>query len=197
MDEYNNMNPNPNGSPEPQPQQPDYASQYNQQPQQPQQPDYASQYNQQPQQPDYASQYNQQPQQPDYASQYNQQPDYSAQYQQYNQTNPNYAQQPYQQNAYNAVPADGVLAGPAKVFSIISLVCGIVSMVSCCYGGFLTGIAAIVFSVLAKKRYTGKNTMATLGLVFGIVGLVIATISAIVICIVGVADGGKSVYRYY
>ena len=184
MDEYNNMNPNPNGSPEPQPQQPDYASQYNQQPQQ---PDYASQYNQQPQQPDYASQYNQQPQQPDY----------SAQYQQYNQTNPDYAQQPYQQNAYNVAPTDQVLAGPAKVFSIVSLVCGIVSMVSCCYGGFLTGIAAIVFSVLAKKRYTGKNTMATLGLVFGIVGLVIATISAIVICIVGVADGGKSVYRYY
>ena len=171
MDEYNNMNPNPNGSPEPQPQQ--------------------------PQQPDYASQYNQQPQQPDYTSQYNQQPDYSAQYQQYNQTNPNYAQQPYQQNAYNVAPTDQVLAGPAKVFSIVSLVCGIVSMVSCCYGGFLTGIAAIVFSVLAKKRYTGKNTMATLGLVFGIVGLVIATISAIVICIVGVADGGKSVYRYY
>ena len=174
MDEYNNMNPNPNGSPEPQPQQPDYAPQYDQQPQQPQQPDYASQYNQQPQQPDY-----------------------SAQYQQYNQTNPDYAQQPYQQNVYNVAPTDQVLAGPAKVFSIISLVCGIVSMVSCCWGGFIFGIPAIIFSILAKKRYTGKNTMATLGLVFGIVGLVIATISAIVICIVGVADGGKSVYRYY
>ena len=191
MDEYNNMNPNPNGSPEPQPQQPDYASQYNQQPQQ---PDYTSQYNQQPQQPDYASQYNQQPQQPDYTSQYNQQPqqpDYSAQYQQYNQTNPDYAQQPYQQNAYNAAPTDQVLAGPAKVFSIVSLVCGIVSMVSCCYGGFLTGIAAIVFSVLAKKRYTGKNTMATLGLVFGIIGLVLATISAIIYCAYIVSNSGS------
>ena len=45
----NNVNPNPNGYPQ-QPEQPDYAAQYNQQPQQPQQPE----------QPDYAAQYNQQ-----------------------------------------------------------------------------------------------------------------------------------------
>ena len=97
---------------------------------------------------------------------------------------------------YNNVGGE-VLAGPAKAFSIVSLVCGIVSMVTC-YVGFLPGIAAIVFSILAKKRFTGKNTMATLGLIFGIIGLVIATISIIVVCVGVVANSGSSsYYRYY
>ena len=210
MDEYNNNmnpNPNPNGSPEP-PSQPDYAGQYNQQPQQPdyanqpQQPDYSQQYNpqpdysNQPQQPDYSQQYNQQP---NYSQQYNQQPDYSQQYNQYNQANGDYSNQPYQpqpMGVYDSVPAEGP-TGAAKAFSIVSLVCGIVAMVSCCYGGFITGIAAIVFSILAKKKYSGKNTMATLGLVFGIIGLVIATISCIVFVCTGVLSGSKSTYSYY
>ena len=183
MDDYNN-NYNPYGTPE-----------------QPQQPDYASQYNQQPQQPDYASQYNQQPQQPDYSSQYNQQTDYSQQYNQYNQANTDYSQQPYQPQPMNSyMPDNGeVISGPAKAFSIVSLVCGIVSMVSC-YIGFIPGIAAIIFSVLAKKRFSGKNTKATLGLIFGIVGLVIATISVIVVCVIAANSGrgySSSYYRYY
>ena len=79
--------------------------------------------------------------------------------------------------------------------AVASMVCGIISMVSCCYGGFIFGAAAIVFSILAKKKFTGKNTMAKLGLIFGIVGLVIATISAIVICVV-YANNGTSTYHY-
>ena len=197
----NNVTPNPNGYPQ-QPEQPDYAAQYNQQPQQPQQPeqpDYAAQYNQQqPVQPDYNQQYNQQPVQPDYTQQYNQQNDYAQQFNQYNQANgTDYSQQPYQPQPMGGgyAPDNGeVLAGPAKVFSIISFVCGIVSMVSCCWGGFLTGIAAIVFSILAKKKFTGKNTFATLGLVFGIIGLVLATIFAIIFGCSAAMNSGR---RYY
>ncbi len=216
----NNVNPNPNGYPQ-QPEQPDYAAQYNQQPRQPEQPDYAAQYNQQqpqqPEQPDYAAQYNQQqpvqpdynqqynqqPVQPDYNQQYNQQPvqpdyDYAQQFNQYNQANgTDYSQQPYQPQPMGGgyAPDNGeVLAGPAKVFSIISFVCGIVSMISCCWGGFLTGIAAIVFSILAKKKFTGKNTFATLGLVFGIIGLVLATIFAIIFGCSAAMNSGR---RYY
>ena len=218
----NNVNPNPNGYPQ-QPEQPDYAAQYNQQPQQPQQPeqpDYAAQYNQQqPEQPDYAAQYNQQynqqqpvqpdynqqynqqPVQPDYTQQYNQQNDYAQQFNQYNQANgADYSQQPYQPQPMGGgyAPDNGeVLAGPAKVFSIISFVCGIVSMVSCCWGGFLTGIAAIVFSILAKKKFTGKNTFATLGLVFGIIGLVLATIFAIIFGCSAAMSSGRSGRIYY
>ena len=216
----NNVNPNPNGYPQ-QPEQPDYAAQYNQQPQQPQQPeqpDYAAQYNQQPQQPeqpdyaaqynqqqpvqpDYNQQYNQQPVQPDYNQQYNQQNDYAQQFNQYNQANgTDYSQQPYQPQPMGGgyAPDNGeVLAGPAKVFSIISFVCGIVSMISCCWGGFLTGIAAIVFSILAKKKFTGKNTFATLGLVFGIIGLVLATIFAIIFGCSAAMSSGRSGRIYY
>ena len=226
----NNVNPNPNGYPQQpeqpdyaaqynqqpqqprQPEQPDYAAQYNQQPQQPEQPDYAAQYNQQqpvqpdynqqynqqPVQPDYNQQYNQQPVQPDYTQQYNQQNDYAQQFNQYNQANgTDYSQQPYQPQPMGGgyAPGNGeVLAGPAKVFSIISFVCGIVSMVSCCWGGFLTGIAAIVFSILAKKKFTGKNTFATLGLVFGIIGLALATIFAIIFGCSAAMNSGR---RYY
>ena len=182
-----------------QPEQPDYAAQYNQQ--QPVQPDYNQQYNQQPVQPDYTQQYNQQPVQPDYTQQYNQQNDYAQQFNQYNQANgTDYSQQPYQPQPMGGgyAPDNGeVLAGPAKVFSIISFVCGIVSMISCCWGGFLTGIAAIVFSILAKKKFTGKNTFATLGLVFGIIGLVLATIFAIIFGCTAIFNGGRSSYRYY
>ena len=186
MDDYNNMN-NPYGSPEP-PAQPDYASQYNQD-QYSQQPDYANQYNQQP---DYNAQYNQQPQAPDY----------SAQYDQYNQANNAYGQQPYQAQptgGFNQAPDPGeTLSGPAKVFSIVSLACGIVSMISCCWGGFLTGIAAIVFSILAKKKYSGKNIMAMLGLIFGIVGLALATVFAFIfICSIVVSEGTSSSSYYY
>ena len=210
----NNVNPNPNGYPQ-QPEQPDYAAQYNQQPQQPEQPDYAAQYNQQqpvqpdynqqynqqPVQPDYTQQYNQQPVQPDYTQQYNQQNDYAQQFNQYNQANgTDYSQQPYQPQPMGGgyAPDNGeVLAGPAKVFSIISFVCGIVSMISCCWGGFLTGIAAIVFSILAKKKFTGKNTFATLGLVFGIIGLVLATIFAIIFGCSAAMSSGRSGRIYY
>ena len=209
----NNVNPNPNGYPQ-QPEQPDYAAQYNQQQpeqpdyaaqynqqynqQQPVQPDYNQQYNQQPVQPDYNQQYNQQPVQPDYTQQYNQQNDYAQQFNQYNQANgADYSQQPYQPQPMGGgyAPDNGeVLAGPAKVFSIISFVCGIVSMVSCCWGGFLTGIAAIVFSILAKKKFTGKNTFATLGLVFGIIGLVLATIFAIIFGCSAAMNKGRIYY---
>lgn len=213
----NNVNPNPNGYPQ-QPEQPDYAAQYNQQPQQPQQPeqpdyaaqynqqqpvqpDYNQQYNQQPVQPDYTQQYNQQPVQPDYTQQYNQQNDYAQQFNRYNQANgTDYSQQPYQPQPMGGgyAPDNGeVLAGPAKVFSIISFVCGIVSMISCCWGGFLTGIAAIVFSILAKKKFTGKNTFATLGLVFGIIGLVLATIFAIIFGCSAAMSNGRSGRLYY
>ena len=184
-----------------QPVQPDYNQQYNQQPVQPVQPDYNQQYNQQPVQPDYTQQYNQQPVQPDYTQQYNQQNDYAQQFNQYNQANgTDYSQQPYQPQPMGGgyAPDNGeVLAGPAKVFSIISFVCGIVSMISCCWGGFLTGIAAIVFSILAKKKFTGKNTFATLGLVFGIIGLVLATIFAIIFGCSAAMSSGRSGRIYY
>ena len=191
MDDYNNMNPNPNGSPEPQ--QPDYASQYNQEPQQ---PDYASQYNQEPQQPDYASQYNQQPQQPDYNAQYNQQPDYNVQ-QQYGQYD-NYPQQQYSQPVNNYNVQGDTYSGKVRAFSIVSLVSGICSLIFCWFGwyGLFFCIPAIIFSSLAKKNYSGKNGMATVGLVFGIIGAVLTVIFGFLWIFV-FAKASSSTIRYY
>ena len=162
-----------------QPAQPDY-NQY--QPQQPAQPDYNQYQPQQPAQPDY-NQY--QPQQPDYNQYQPQQPDY------------NQYQQPYDYNA-GAQPAynmpNDVLTGAPKVFSIISLICGILSMVACCYG-MIPAIPGLIFAIVAKSKFKGKNTMAQLGLIFSIVGMVLSIIWIIVAVVMAI--NGKTSTRYY
>ncbi len=182
-----------------QPQQPDY-NQY-----QPQQPDYNQYQPQQPVQPDY-NQY--QPQQPDYNQYQPQQPDYN-QYQQpqYQDTNvqpydynQNGYQQPYDYNAANQpaynMPADAP-TGAAKVFGIISFVCGILSMITCCYGLF-TGIPGLIFAIVSKSKFKGKNTMAQLGLIFSIVGMALSVIWIIVAIVTGIFNGSSSSsYHYY
>ena len=174
-----------------QPQQPVHPD-YNQyQPQQPVQPDYGQYQPQQPVQPDYNQYQPQQPAQPDYYNQYQNNP-----VQPYDYNQAGYQQPTYQQgNVYNAVPADRP-TGAAKVFSIISLVCGILSMVCCCYG-FIPAIPGIVFAAIAKAKFKGKNTMATLGLVFSIVGCVISVVSLIVIIVTGVFENSSSYHYYY
>ena len=181
-----------------QPQQPDY-NQY-----QPQQPDYNQYQPQQPVQPDY-NQY--QPQQPDYNQYQPQQPDYN-QYQQpqYQDTNvqpydynQNGYQQPYDYNAANQpaynMPADAP-TGAAKVFGIISFVCGILSMITCCYGLF-TGIPGLIFAIVSKSKFKGKNTMAQLGLIFSIVGMALSVIWIIVAIVTGIFNGSSSYHYYY
>ena len=161
-------------------------------PYQPQQPDY-NQY--QPQQPDY-NQY--QPQQPDY-NQY-QQPQYQDTNVQPYDYNQNGYQQPYDYNAANQpaynMPADAP-TGAAKVFGIISFVCGILSMITCCYGLF-TGIPGLIFAIVSKSKFKGKNTMAQLGLIFSIVGMALSVIWIIVAIVTGIFNGSSSSsYHYY
>ena len=194
--DFNNDNMQPNQAPNPEQtsQGKDFSSQY-------------AQYNQprngfdnqntdanpyqQPVQPDYNQYQPQQPAQPDYYNQYQNNP-----VQPYDYNQAGYQQPTYQQgNVYNAVPADRP-TGAAKVFSIISLVCGILSMVCCCYG-FIPAIPGIVFAAIAKAKFKGKNTMATLGLVFSIVGCVISVVSLIVIIVTGVFENSSSYHYYY
>ena len=90
----------------------------------------------------------------------------------------------------------GVPAGPtgaAKVFSIISLICGILSLITCCYS-FIPGIAGLVFSIVAKTKYKGKNTMATLGMVFSIIGMAMGIIWLIIAVVAGIFNGDSSYY---
>ena len=135
----------------------DYNNPY--QPQQPAQPDYNQYQPQQPVQPDYNQYQPQQPAQPDYNQYQPQQADYN-QYNQYQDTNvqpydynQNGYQQPYDYNAgaqpAYSMPADAP-TGAAKVFGIISFVCGILSMITCCYGLF-TGIPGLIFAIVSKS----------------------------------------------
>lgn len=106
-----------------------------------------------------------------------------------NQAQPQPYQQPvYQQPAYQQpvypqtvsqqnyqMPAT-TLTGAAKILSIISMVCGLLSLVSS-FGGFTPGIAALVLSSIAKKKAPGvPNAMAKTGKITGIIGIILSTI---------------------
>ena len=164
-----------------QPVQPDY-NQY--QPQQPVQPDYNQYQPQQPVQPDYNQYQPQQPVQPDYNQYQPQQPvqpDYN-QYQNnavqpYDYNQAGYQQPEYQQGSvYNPEPVDAP-TGAAKAFGIVSFVCGIISMVACCYGWLsIPAYSRVSFS---RQSAQGQSSRArtlwlTLGLDFSIIGSVIA-----------------------
>jgi len=62
-----------------------------------------------------------------------------------------------------------------KVLGIISLVCGILSIVCCCgcYFPFITGIAGVVLGIISLKKEPSAKGMAIAGIACGAVGAVI------------------------
>ncbi|MBQ2427464.1 MAG: hypothetical protein II264_03110 [Ruminococcus sp.] len=183
---FNNDNVQPNQVPNPEqtPQGKDYSAQF-------------AQYNQprngfdnqntdanpyqQPAQPDYNQYQPQQPAQPDYYNQYQNNP-----VQPYDYNQAGYQQPEYQQgNVYNAAPAEGP-TGAAKVFSIISLVCGIISVVfGCCGWGILFGIPGAVFGIISKAKCGAKNPLALVGMILSFVGIGLSIIMIVVMCVSG------------
>lgn len=89
--------------------------------------------------------------------------------------------------------------GPDKsgnVFGIIALIAGIVSIVVCCiYAGFWGGIPAIILGVIGRKKADNgqatNRSMATVGLILGIVGLVLT----IALIIVGIVASNSDWYK--
>ena len=94
---------------------------------------------------------------------------------------PVYQQPTYQQPAYQQpIYQPPVLTGAAKILGIISMVCGLVSLVSC-YAGIAPAIAAIILSNLAHKKAPGAyNKKADVGKTTGIIGIFVSAL-----CIVG------------
>ena len=81
---------------------------------------------------------------------------------------------------------------------IASLICGILG-VTCCCGSFLAPILSIVFACISKKN-TGKNGLATAGLILGIIGLVLGVVGIIGYIIYMIAYGAmlsSGGYYYY
>ena len=71
----------------------------------------------------------------------------------------------------------GTLTGPAKILSLISMICGLVSLGSS-LGGIFPAIAALILSNLAYKKAPGvPNTKAKVGKITGIIGIVLFVLS--------------------
>ena len=155
------------------------------------------------------------PQQPDFQQQaYQQQPYQQQPYQQ------QAYQQPYQQQAYQQPyqqPYGQQMMSPdpsAKGKAVGGLVCGIVGLVFSCFAWVSFGITAIiglvlcivgiVLSVKARNEMpmgVQGRSMATAGLVCGIIGAVLSGIIAVcTLCVLGCAAcadaGAASAYAY-
>lgn len=78
-----------------------------------------------------------------------------------------------------------------RTLSIVSLVTGIIGVVSCCC--FVFGIAAVVTGILAKKDTTDEQSLkfAKIGVILGIVGIVLGA----VVWIYSLVTGGFE-YRF-
>lgn len=88
--------------------------------------------------------------------------------------------------------------GKTNVLAIVSLVCGILSVIGmCCYVGIAMGPAALVTGFLARKQIAESNGaesgdgMALAGMICGAVGL-LAFFAVIALAVIGaVADAGS------
>lgn len=82
----------------------------------------------------------------------------------------------------------------ADGLAIASLICGILSIVSCCCCmlGLMLGIAAILCAVLSQRRRS--TGMAIAGLVCGIIGCVLSAV-VMIFMLVFCLDGGMSGYE--
>ncbi|MBQ8538107.1 MAG: DUF4190 domain-containing protein [Ruminococcus sp.] len=128
-------------------------------------------------------------QQPQYGAQPNyQQPQYNTT--EYN-TVPQYGQPQYQPNAY----APMVEKDDSKGMAIASLVCGILS-VTCCCGGWLPSILAIIFGVISKNRKKDNNSMALVGIILGAIGVVFSIASIIIMASGTYTDLLNELYYY-
>lgn len=103
-------------------------------------------------------------------------------YQQQGYSNQNYYQQPqysqgYGYGAQNNQPMQyqSYDSKNGKGFAIASLVLGIVSLCTCC-GGVLPALLGLIFGIVSKLRANKGNTMALVGIILSIIGLVLSVV---------------------
>lgn len=85
-----------------------------------------------------------------------------------------------------------------KGFAIASLVCGIISLVCCCFGfTFIVGVAGVILGIVGMvKAQQGNKTMAIIGFVLSILGMVFGLI--ILIFFAGFKDVFMNIdYEYF
>lgn len=84
----------------------------------------------------------------------------------------------------------------SSVFAIISLVCGIVSVLCCCCGwlSIIFGVGAIVLGIISLNNHEDGRGMAIAGIICGGIGTLIAVVILIVGGLVSAADIDNSDY---
>ncbi len=113
----------------------------------------------------------------------------------------NYSAQSYQAPQYEYYEARVQFSRPeqptgkAKAFGIVSLVCGIVSLVGC-FTTFEFAIPGIIFGVLAKKAAKEQgveNKKANIGFILSIIGLILGIVGLITYIVIYVLFIGAAV----
>ena len=101
------------------------------------------------------------------------------------ETTTTYDSPSYDTHSYDTPSSEG-----SKVFGIISLVCGILSLLCCCTGwiGLVLSIAAIVLGILSINKQEDARGMAIAGIVCGGVGVILALIMVIMGAAFSAAD---------
>ena len=93
---------------------------------------------------------------------------------------PVYQEPVYQAPVYQSQAEPAVLPTSAKILGLISMICGLVSLVSC-YVGFAYSIPALILANIASKKAPGiPNGKAKVGKITAIIGIVVSVICFIV-----------------
>ena len=111
---------------------------------------------------------------------------------------PVYQQPVYQQPVYQPqVEVPATLPASAKILGLISMICGLVSLVSC-YVGFSFAIPALILSGIASRKAPGvPNGKAKVGKITGIFGIILSVISFIAYVALLTGDVFTSNYYLY
>ena len=107
----------------------------------------------------------------------------------------------YDAGGYTAPNYDSTYAEPkndSKVFAIISLVCGILSLLCSCCGwlGILIAVAGVVLGIISIKKEEDAKGMAIAGIICGGIGLLIAIIVIVSLGALSSADP-ESIKQYF
>ena len=97
-----------------------------------------------------------------------------------------YGDNPYQGGRYDAGSSGNAPSGSATVLVVVSMVCGILSVLGCCCAGafILFAVAGLVTSIIAIKK--GKTGFAVAGLVTSIIG----SVFNLIVIVIMAAGGG-------
>ena len=81
-------------------------------------------------------------------------------------------------STYESAPVNN-----GKAFGIVSLVCGIVSIlfICCTYIGLIVGVTSIVFGILSIKRGEDAKGMAIAGIICSAISILVIVITLIVV----------------